>query len=398
MINECRICKSSKLEVILSLGNQYLSEFRKDDLRPPAYPLDLVYCHECNQVQLGETVPGSLLYTDNYGYRSGINNSMRNHLSALYEEIKKVAPLAWPMVDIGSNDGTFLKNFPGYMSRIGFDLVSKFGSDYDGTGIVFVPEAFSKSFYLNRFPKAWIITAISMFYDLEDPVDFLGQLRDCLEQKGFIVIQQNYLYSMLKNVAFDNVCAEHIFYHSLGSMIKIANRCGLDIFNVSENDLNGGSFRVYLCHKGQRKIRKNVDKMLALEGMLYDRKTYDDFAYFVKLAKDGTYSFINKQVKKGKRVYVLGASTRGNTLLQYFELDNSLITKASERNPEKFGTCIASLEIPIVSEKEAREDNPDFMLVLPWFFKNEIIVRENEYLSNGGKLIFPLPKFKVVKK
>ena len=398
MINECRICRSSKLEVILSLGNQYLSEFRKDGLKPSACPLDLVYCHECNQVQLGESVPGNLLYTDNYGYRSGINNSMRDHLSALSEEIKGVAPLAWPIVDIGSNDGTLLKNYPGYTNRIGFDLIPKFASDYEGTGITFVSQAFSKSFYLDRFPKAWIITAISMFYDLEDPVSFLNELKDCLETKGFIVIQQNYLYSMLKNVAFDNICAEHIFYHSLGSMMKIADRCGLDIFNVSENDLNGGSFRIYLSHKGQHKIRKGVEKMLALESMLYDRKTYDDFAYFVKLAKEDTLSFVNKQVKKGKKVYALGASTRGNTLLQYFELGNSLITKASERNPEKFGTQIASLGIPIISEQEAREDKPDFMLVLPWFFKKEIVVREQEYLAGGGRLIFPLPKFKVVKR
>jgi hypothetical protein len=395
MIKKCRVCGSQKIKIVLSLGNQYLSEFRKDDVKSPLFPLDLVVCKECGQVQLGESVPSELLYTDNYGYRSGINDTMRKHLSALTEEAYKIMPMG-PFVDIGSNDGTLLKSYPDVASRIGFDLVSKFSDDYKNTDITFCCRSFDKDHYLSRFPKAGIITAISMFYDIEDPAKFLLQLRECLTENGIIVIQQNYLVSMLNNTSFDNICAEHVFYHSLTSMINITAKSGLDIFDVSENVLNGGSFRVFLCHKGVKSINKSVASMLSSESFLRDDDTYSNFVSRIKLAKKKTYSFINNNTQNGKTIYVLGASTRGNTLLQYYELDNLLIKKAVERNPEKFGTVIASSGIPIVSEKEARKDHPDFMLVLPWFFGDEIIEREKEYLDRGGKLIFPLPEFRVV--
>jgi SAM-dependent methyltransferase len=384
------------------LGNQYLSEFRRDDQKPSSFPLDLMLCDNCGQVQLGESVSSGLLYTDNYGYRSGINDTMRQHLHDLVNEALTKTTVRGPVVDIGSNDGTLLKNyvisFKNSMKRIGFDLVSKFAKEYEGTDITFVSRAFDEKYYLDNFSKASIITAISMFYDLEDPVDFLKQLRKCLRDDGIIVIQQNYLVSMLKNVSFDNICAEHIFYHSLTSMMNIVAESGLEIFDVSENELNGGSFRVFLCHKNSKAISDRVSTMFVKELFLKNASTYSTFFSAVKLAKQKTYSFIRDEVEKGKTVYVLGASTRGNTLLQYYGLDNLLIKKAVERNPEKFGTVIASSGIPIISENEARNDHPDFMLVLPWFFGDEIVEREKEYLNDGGKLIFPLPEFRVIKR
>lgn len=398
MINECRICKSTNLTIVLSLGYQYLSEFRKDNLKPPKYPLDLVMCKNCGQAQLGQSVPLGLLYTDNYGYKSGINETMRSHLYGIVKEALSKVSIKGPVLDIGSNDGTLLKNYNNNLVRVGFDLVPKFEKEYNGTGIAFILSAFEETRYLKHFPKASIITAISMFYDIEDPVAFLLQLKNCLRLDGIIVIQQNYLVSMLDNVSFDNICAEHIFYHSLTSMIKLVSECGLEVFDVSENSLNGGSFRIYLCHKGERKISGSVTDMLYNESILEDDKIYDYFYYKIAIAKQKTYTFIENSVKKNKKVYVLGASTRGNTLLQYYGLDNSLIQKAVERNPEKVGAVIASLGIPIISEEEARKDRPDFMLVLPWFFYNEIVDREKQYVEDGGALIFPLPEFKIITK
>jgi hypothetical protein len=393
---KCRICNSEDITDILSLGNQYLSEFRNDNKKPLRFPLDLVICNKCYQVQLRDTVPSNLLYSDNYGYRSGINFTMKKHLKLLVEEaINIIDTDKGFVVDIGSNDGTLLKSYPNWFHRTGFDLVPKFGKDYTSHQIEFRNEPFTASSY-NR--KAKIITAISMFYDLDNPVALMKDMAQCLDKKGIIVIQQNYLLSMLQNNAFDNICHEHLCYHSLSSIITIANKCNLDIFDVELNELNGGSIRTYLCHKDDYEISDRVPKQMELEETyrINNLNTYMRFANRVEYFANQLYIFIKAQVNEGKIVYLYGASTRGNTLLQYCRLDNTLIKKAVERNPEKYGKRIASVGIPIIPEEQMRYEKPDALLVLPWHFKDEFVKREEQYLKDGGKLIFPLPRFEVI--
>lgn len=393
---KCRICNSTSTTNVLSLGNQYLSEFRSDNKKPLQFPLDLVICNQCYQVQLKDTVPSNLLYSNNYGYRSGINSTMKRHLKLLVEKAISIVEIdKGNVVDIGSNDGTLLKSYPNWFHRTGYDLVPKFGKDYTSHQIEFKNEPFTTKSY-NR--KAKIVTAISMFYDLDNPVILIEDIAQCLDKKGIIVIQQNYLLSMLQNNAFDNIVAEHLCYHSLQSMINIANKCNLDIFDVELNELNGGSIRTYLCHRDDYEISDRVPKQLKLEDNLSNLDTYVQFAKRVEYCASNLYSFIELQVSYGKTIYLYGASTRGNTLLQYCELNNTLIKKAVERNPEKYSKKIASVGIPIIPEEQARYEKPDFMLILPWHFKTEFIKREEQYLKDGGKLIFPLPKLEVVSK
>lgn len=394
---KCRICNSSTTN-ILSLGNQYLSEFRSDNKKPARFPLKLVICNKCYQVQLEDTVPSNLLYSDNYGYRSGINNTMKRHLKLLVEEaLSTVDTDKGFVVDIGSNDGTLLKSYPSWFHRTGFDLVPKFGKDYTSHQIEFRNEPFTAKSY-NR--RAKILTAISMFYDIDNPIALMQDMAQCLDKKGIIVIQQNYLLSMLQNNAFDNCCHEHLTYNSLASMINMANKCNLDIFDVELNELNGGSIRTYLCHRNDYPVSDRVPKQMELEESyrIDDINTYIRFAKRVEHCASQLFTFIEMQKNEGKVVYLYGASTRGNTLLQYCGLDNTLIKKAVERNPEKYGKKIASVGIPIIPEEQARYEKPDFMLVLPWFFQKEFISREEQYLKDGGKLIFPLPKLEVVSK
>jgi NDP-4-keto-2,6-dideoxyhexose 3-C-methyltransferase len=399
----CRICKSNNLIEILSLGEQYLSEFRDDDIKPPKFPLDLMMCGDCKQVQLSNTVPQNLLYTDNYGYRSGINDTMKSHLRGIvYAVMEKVGDnnlsIGDSVVDIGSNDGTLLKNYPSRLAKIGYDLVPKFGEYYEGTDITFINRPFSKENFEFHNNKAKVITAISMFYDLDDPVFLLKDMGECLDDKGIIVIQQNYLLDMLRLNGFENCCHEHIFYHSVHSMKNLVDRCGLDIFDVEVNDLNGGSFRTYICHKDAYKKTKNVKVWLKEEDLwgIEQLGVYKNFKERIVKNGNNLRDFIQDRKEKGRLTYVLGASTRGNTLLQYYGLDNSLIPFAIERNPEKWGKKIASVGIPIISEEQARKDNPAFCLVLPWFFKAEIAEREAEYIKKGGKLIIPLPQMEVI--
>jgi NDP-4-keto-2,6-dideoxyhexose 3-C-methyltransferase len=403
MISNCRSCGSKKLIDFLSLGNQYLSDFYESDDKPPKYPLNLVLCLNCSLVQLNCTAPSNLLYTERYGYRSGINQTMRSHLAGISEKACELSLLKQGdiVLDIGCNDGTLLKAYGAKgIRRIGFDAVAKFADDYKGTDISFINEYFNKLTYATRMgdQKAKIITAISMFYDLEEPNIFIADLADILNQNGIVIVQQNYLVTMLLNNAFDNIVHEHLEYFSLLSIETLLARHKLEVFDVELNDLNGGSFRTYICHKGARKVEDSVLRLRESERKhgLLNKEIYIAFASRIENIKNRLHGLIVEEAKKGKTIYAYGASTRGNTLLQYCDLGNTLINKAVERNSEKWGKKIASLGIPIISEEQARQDRPDYMLVLPWHFKDEFVFREADYLKGGGKFIFPLPDIEII--
>lgn len=381
------------------MGEQYLSEFRDDDVKPEKFPLELMLCEECSLVQLNHTTPPEKLYGDGYGYYSGINDTIK-------ADLKDVVDKAWIkigvdkmdtqdiVVDIGSNDATLLKNYPPFFKRVGFDLVPKFKKYYDQDNLTFINEPFSYKAFSKKFPgkKAKIITAISMFYDLDDPNTFVQDLVRTLDEDGLLVIQQNYIVGMLNQLAFDNIVHEHLEYYSLNSLTRLLNKHGLEIVDAEVNDINGGSFRVYVRHMSTLRKMRIVEQKMKLN----TKWAYYLFAMKVNNVRNKLFKFVEQEVANGKSVYVYGASTRGNTLLQFAGLDNKYIKYAVERNPDKFGKKIAALGIPIISEEQARKDKPDYFLVMPWFFKEEFIKREKEYLDAGGHLIFPLPEFHVV--
>ena len=402
-IKKCRSCNSKNLIEIISLGNQYLSDFLKNKRKPKSFPLKLVLCKNCFLVQLEYTTPQKYLYTERYGYKSGINQTMQDELKEIAQKalkrIKKVNKDI-TVVDIGANDGTLLKNYPKDVFRIGVEPITKFAKMAKKYSNKVVNDFFSFGAYQKvlKNKKADIVTAISCFYDMEEPNKFVEDVKQIMKDDGIFIIQQNYLVGMLKQNAFDNIVHEHLEYYSLLSLNNLLAKHDLEVFDLEERTLNGGSFRTYIALKDTRRKTKAVLKMEKQEKRLKlnNKKVYLDFAKRIKKNKEKISEFIKKQNDKGKLIYLYGASTRGNTLLQYFGLDNQLIKKAVERNPEKYGKVIASVGIPIVSEEEARKDKPDYMLVLPWFFKQEFLKREKNYLKHGGHFIFPLPKLEVM--
>lgn len=389
--NYCRSCHSNKFKKVLSLGNLHLSEFinARSKIKSKKYPLNLIQCQKCTLVQLDSTVAPSLLYNNNYGYVSGINSTMRSGLKSIAKSASKFAKLKAgdTVIDIGSNDGTLLKIYKAGVKKIGYDLVPKFKKFYDQKDMIFVNRPFGASKF-----RAKIITAIGMFYDIDRPNEFLSNVNKSLADDGVFVIQQNYLIGMLRDLAFDNIVHEHLSYYSLLSLENLLKKHDLEVFDVLENNINGGSFRTYIQKRGgKHKISANILKMRNSEKKI---KT-DGFEAKIKKSAEKIYKFIQKETQGGKTIFVYGASTRGNTLLQYAGLTNKIIKYAVERNPEKYGKKIGSTGIPIISEVEARKLKPDYMLVLPWYFREEIIKREKRYLKSGGHLIFPLPKFEV---
>lgn len=401
-IFSCRSCNSKKLIEVLSLGNLYLSDFTNYSQKPPRYPLTLVLCRKCYLVQLKHTTPATLLYTENYGYKSGINNTMRNELKeiatkAINAFLGKKKNIA---VDIGANDGTLLSFYPKSYIRIGVEPIKKFAKECKKYATHVINNYFNAKNYKKIMgnKKATIITAISCFYDINNPNEFISDVAQILDENGIFIIQQNYLVEMLKKNAFDNIVHEHLEYYSLLSLENLLNKHNLEVFDVEVRNINGGSFRTYISFKGKRRITKRVLDLKKEEvKMRLDKiKIYSDFAKRVFENKKKLLSFIKKQAETGKKVYIYGASTRGNTLMQYCKLNRKLIPYAVERNPEKWGKKIASVDIPIISEEKARRQKPDYMLVLPWFFKDEFLKRERTYLDSGGHFILPLPEMEII--
>jgi hypothetical protein len=304
------------------------------------------------------------------------------------------------VIDIGCNDGTLLRSYkiPG-LNLVGFEPAKNLVEDArKGTGYIF-NDFFGSDLFRKKFPdsKAKIITSIAMFYDLDDPDSFVADIVKVLDTHGIWVIQQNYLLSMLEQNGFDNIGHEHLTYYSLGTMNQLLSKHNLEIFHAETNDVNGGSFRTFISGKGQFQVRETVREMEEHETMLFSKKPsiYKTFAQNIRGIRSQLQEFIEAQAKGGKTVYVYGASTRGNTILQYCKLNHRLIKKATDANPEKWGRKTPGTEIPIVSKAEARQDAPDYFLVLPHHFLKEIAREENQYLESGGKFIIPLPRFQI---
>lgn len=297
------------------------------------------------------------------------------------------------VIDIGCNDGTLLRAYPKTVRRLGFEPAKNLVEEAKKGGNMIINNFFTAEDCPEGNAK--IITAISMFYDLEDPNSFLEDIRKCLSPDGVVIIQQNYLATMLEKTGFDNIVNEHVVYYSMSSLDKLLQRHKLIVEDVEFNNLNGGSFRVYVRHRdySQLQVRATVEETLEREKTLKLDKleTYTKFAESVDETKRKLHSFISNEVRSGKKVYGYGASTRGNTLLQVCGLDNELVEYAVERNPAKWGTRMGGSNIPIISEEAARKDPPDYFLILPWHFLSEFVEREWKYLVGGGKFIVPLP-------
>jgi GDP-mannose 4,6-dehydratase len=406
-LTNCRICKSNNLIDVISLGYQYItSRFPLyGNFSTPKTSIILCKCQECGLIQLRETTNCEELYEYEYGYRSGISNTMRSHLKEYKDEICSVVKLEEGdiIVDIGSNDSTMLQYYSNKYRRIGVDPTGKQFKQYYGE-IELLPTYFTRDNFVNNFGelKCKMVSSISMFYDLPDPVQFAKDIHSVLDDNGIWTCEQSYILSMLRTNSIDTICHEHLEYYALHQVKDIADRAGFKIIDIKFNDCNGGSFRVYFAKKDSLYYKENtelVEQILKEEveyGLMEPSgKVYSDFIKGCDLQVKYLKDFINAVNVNGKKVYIYGASTKGNCLLQYAELDESYIKYAVERNPNKVGK-MTSTGIEIISEETMRESPPDYLLVLPWHFKNEILEREKSILDAGGQFIFPFPHFEIV--
>ena len=401
-IKTCRICNSSNLIEVVNLGSQSLTgvfpEISDEEIL--CGPLAIVWCSSCDLVQLKHRYPTEKMYGENYGYRSGLNAYMVEHLSQKAKYLTDFSDLGKgdAVLDIGSNDGTLLGSYQiSGLARVGIDpTAEKFREHYD-SAIEIIPDFFSASKVGNKKFKA--ISSISMFYDLDDPRLFVQEIKESLHPEGIWHFEQSYMPSMIRQISYDTICHEHVEYYSLTPVAKMLDEAGLRIIDIKMNSVNGGSFAVTASHSDayleiQCELLDWLLKRESRSGYSTPRP-FREFERKIFEHRESLLSLIYKINDSGKTIHAYGASTKGNVLLQFCGLSAHEIPFAAEINPYKFGRFTPGSKIPIISTKESLNMKPDYYLVLPWHFREGIIKNEKEFLASGGKFIFPFPEIEI---
>ena len=401
-IKICRSCKSKRLSKVFSLGKQTLT-----GIFPPSKNakitkgnLSLILCNQCKLLQLENNFNPDEMYGENYGYMSSLNKSMMTHLKlkALNFQKKYNLKSGQNILDIGSNDGTFLSYFNKNFNLIGCDPTIRKFSKYYRKDIEQIPNFFSGDLFKDK--KFNLITSISMFYDLPDPSKFAKEINSILDKNGVWHIELSYMPMMLKNISYDTICHEHLEYYSLKSLKYLLDKAGLKIISLAFNQINGGSIELDVAKKNSKfkEIKELINWVLESE----KRNKYNEISRQRDFFKQCiNHKFLLKKLlitlkKQKKNVYGYGASTKGNVILQFSKIDSNLIKYIGEVNKFKFNKYTPGSKIKIISEKQLKKLKPDYLLVLPWHFKDHILKREHQYLKNGGKFIFPLPDIEII--
>ncbi len=434
-ITACRSCGSADLTELFSLGEQVVSDFVDTAegnyaecpkckgrggwetgpnsgecpnccnghvvVDPPRVPIELVLCRGCTLVQQRFTAPSDLLYRRHYWYRSGTTDTMRRALADVVDAAMDRVRLepGDVVLDIGSNDGTLLRQYPKdlNLTRIGVEPATNLTTqdNYENRGIGCVRDFWGSEATENTAPTK-IITACGMLYDLDNPNTFIQHVAKAMHPDGVFVAQLQCLAQTVRLGDVGNYCHEHLEFYSLRSLADLFWRNGLAITDVEENNVNGGSYRVYALKRTKDMSTPfwgKVSQFIAAEqdhGLAWDDNLR---AHFREMVRNGitVRQFINRVVDEGKRVWVYGASTKGNVIAQFLGLTPELIVAAADRSPEKVGRVMAGSGILILSEDDFRRATPDHALVMPYTFLPEFVQREQGWLSYGNKFIVPIP-------
>ncbi|MEW9624246.1 class I SAM-dependent methyltransferase [Rhodanobacter geophilus] len=406
-INRCRICGNTRLEQVLDLGEQMLTGVfpRSRDVRVTTGPLKLVKCmgdEACGLLQLGHSYDLGEMYGDNYGYRSGLNASMVQHLHAKVEHVLGLVSLRAGdlVVDVGANDGTTLGAYPESLGAdlLGIDPTGAKFREYYKPHVDLCADFFTAGTLRKVRPgkRVRVLTSFSMLYDLESPMVFMQDVHDVLSDDGVWVFEQSYMPAMLDSLSYDTVCHEHLEYYALKQVKWMADRVGFTIVDIEFNDVNGGSFSVTVA-KSTSGMRESpeIKRILAEEQArgLDVLAPFEDFARRTMESRDGLRTFLAKAKAEGKTVAALGASTKGNVLLQYCGITINDIAEVGEVNPDKFGAMTPGTFLPIQNEIEVLAHRYDYFLVLPWHFRRHFLANP---VYAGRALVFPLPNLQVV--
>ena len=420
LLQRCKVCGSGALTDVINIEPQFLSptftrnNAEEGELAKIRVALTMTLCDRarnpdgCGLLQLREEVEADLLYR-RYFYRSATSETMRNDLRDVVEDISGRLELKPQdiVVDIGANDCTTLAFYPEHLRRVGFEPARNIDWSHVDRSITVINDYFSAKPFEQHFPgaKAKAIGCNAMFYDLSNPNSFVADAKSILAPDGIWCIQLSYLPLMLTNMNFYDICHEHLSYYSLDALKKLMERNGLAVFDAATNAVNGGSLRAFITHADNKRAfteagQRNLDALADIERKLKldQAQTYRDYFTKIQDLAGRVNNFLEREIQAGGKVFGLGASTKGNVLLQFLGITKERMPYISERNPDKVGLRTLGTDFELISEQRARDLRPSTMVVLPWYFKKEIVAREQEYLRQGGKLLFPMPYAHVVTK
>ena len=403
-IKYCRICKKSNLKKLFSLGNLcFTGKFPSKNQKIEKKQVTLIICKNCNLVQLGHSFDLKYLYGPDYGYRTGINKTMLNHVHKVVKDLSKKTKIKKNdfVLDIASNDASLLNFYNSKIKTFGIDpILEKYKEEYKNINFK-ISDFFSATKVEKITKKKFkIITALSVFYDAADPNKFVHDVKKILAQDGIFLLEFADLASIIQNKMFDTICHEHLEYYSSQVILNLCKKFNLRVFDIKKNNINGSSKQYYICHENS-KFKTNLKKINSIlktekQLNLTTEKTYKNFIKHINKSKNKLYNFLKKKKKLGKEIHGYGASTKGNVLLQYYKIDNKLVNFIAERNKNKYNLYTPGTKIKIISETLSRFYKPNYYLVLPWHFKSEILIREKEIRKKGTKFIFPLPELKII--
>ena len=405
----CRICSNKKLTTIIDLKKQYIQgSFKKKNYPQPIktkIPLKLVICRKCSLVQTMHTVSPEVLYK-NYWYMSGVNHTMTDHLKKLAMTCKKVLKnknKKINILDIGCNDGTLLKSFPRSFNKVGIDP-SQIAKNIKSKNLEILNDFFPSKNILSKYKnnKFDLITSIAMFYDVQNPNQFVSNIKKILNENGVWIFELSYLVDMLDLNSYDTICHEHLEYYSITALNYLMKKNGMKIFKIKSNQINGGSIRCYVTHLSSFNYGNKSDLLIIERYLKKEKKIkistlipYKKFFNRILKIKLKLNKLIKEILNDNKVIHIYGASTKGNTIIQWQGINDKFIKYAADRNSQKWGAKTIGSNISIISEEESKKMKPDYYLILPWHFKKEFLIREKKFLKNGGKMIFPLPKLKI---
>ena len=399
-LKSCRNCGSKELIPVISLGKLYPPTYINpvEKLKLKKLPMDVCECGSCHLVQLSYSFNLDSSYRQ-YWYQSSLNKSMVTSLQDVVSDIEsRINLFDKVVVDIGANDCTMLSLYGYPCTKIAFEPALNLKKVGEKKCSHFINDYFSKETYpLDK--KASVVTGIAMFYDLVNVTKFVQDVKSILDENGMFIIQLTDLLSMLKNNDFINFCFEHTLYYSLQVLDSIFKNNGLQIFDCSYNLTNGGSIRVFVGFPDKYRVSKNVEKYLKEEQDYFNSFKQNPLVEMmnkVEVEKEKLMFLLKKIKEEGKTCFIVGASTKGSTLCQYYNIDSSLVQYALEINSDKLGLNMIGSNIPIISEESGLMKNPDFLLVLPWVFREFFIERFKEFTKNGGHIIFPLPELQII--
>jgi len=409
IVKNCRCCNKKSFKSFFNFGKMNLStEFPVINSRKvKKIPMNVRICNNCKLVQLQHNYDLNQLYNKDYGYKSGVNLTMSQHLESITKDVEKIVKFKKKdiVLDVASNDGTLLKKYKNKnLVRFGIDpIINKFIQSYPSDYLKY-SGFFNRAVFKKKTEgrKAKVITSVAVFYDVPKPNIFVEDVSKILEENGIWVLEQSYFVSLFKNNAYDSLCHEHLTYFIFFQLEIILKKYNLKVFNIKLNSMNGGSVRFFISHErsNYRINYTNINKIKKIE-RLYLKKVNSNLMSFVSNIKKSRYKLkelIKKITSKDKKIHLYGASTKGNIILQFCAISSNVIPYAADRNKDKWNRVTPGSNIPIISEENSRKMKPDYYLVMPWHFKKEIFKREKNFLKKGGKLIFPLPKLHIISK